>query len=290
MKKVFVFVLVSVCAFFALGISAFADVGPKDSVNVYVNGVENGREYYIALIEKRESAGYNDKYTEGQGKVWRTIYEFIRSDGYYFANGHVDSSYYKMNGRDSARWGYNPPYTFKILLYFPDNESFLVSEVMDKYAFDSYFTVNVNGDIMTVEKNGGVRGVLAEIGGLLLRIAITVLIEAGIAKGFGIFGKKSYRLIIIMNIATQILLNALIYKWGYDLGGFGEILALVIGEGLVFAVEAIVYGNALPAYTENEIKSGRAVGYAFAANLASFVVGGLLLFMTNMLFVQIVKG
>lgn len=290
MKKVFVFILVSVCAFLTLGINAFADVGPKDSVTVYVNGVDDGREYYIALIEKRENVGYNDKYIEGQDNVWRTIYEFTRSDGYYPSFSPVDSSYYKMNGRDSARWGYHPPYTFKILLYFPDNESFLVSEVMDKYAFDSYFTVNVNGDTLIVEKNGGVRGVLAQIGGLLLRIAITVLIEVGIAKMFGVFGKKSYRLIIIMNVATQLLLNALIYKWGYDLGGFGEMLALVIGEVLVFAVEAIVYGNALPAYTGNEIKSGRAAGYAFAANLASFVVGGLLLFMTNMLFGQIVKG
>lgn len=152
MKKAFAFILVSVCAFLTLGISAFADVGPKDSVTVYVNGVENGREYYIALIEKRERVGYNDRYTEGQDKVWRTIYEFSQADGYYPANSHVDSSHYKMNGRDGSRWGYHPPYTFKILLYFPDNESFLVSGVMDKYAFDSYFTVDVNGDALTVEK------------------------------------------------------------------------------------------------------------------------------------------
>lgn len=117
-----------------------------------------------------------------------------------------------------------------------------------------------------------------------------MLIEVGIAKGFGVFGKKSYRFITIMNVVTQLLLNALIYKWSYDLGGFGEILALLIGEVLVFAVEAIVYGNVLPAYTGNEIKSGRASGYVFVANLASFVGGGSLLLMTNMLFGQIVRG
>lgn len=290
MKKVFVFILVSVCAFFTLGICASADAGPKDSVTVYVNGVENGREYYIALIEKRESAGYNDKYTEGQGKVWRTIYEFIRSDGYYFANGHVDSSYYKMNGSDSARWGYNPPFTFKILLYFPDSESFLVSDVLDKYAFDSYFTVNVNEDALTVEKNGGVRGITVEIVGLLIRIALTVLIEIGVALGFGYRGKRALRLILIMNIITQILLNALIAAGDYKLGAFGAILAIIAGEIAVLIVEALVYSAKLPKITEPSTTSTKAFGYAFTANFASFLGGGVLMFVTNLIFRLILKG
>lgn len=290
MKKVFVFIFVSVCVFFAMRFTAFADTGPKASVTVYVNGVENGREYYIALIEKRENAGYNDKYIEGRDKVWRTIYEFTRSDGYYPADSPVDRSYYKMNGRDSARWGYNPPYTFKILLYFPDNESFLVSGVMDKYVFDSYFTVDVNGDTLTVEKNGGVRGITVEIVGLLIRIVLTVLIEIGVALGFGYRGKRALRLILIMNIITQILLNALIAVGDYKLGAFGAILAIVAGEIAVLIVEALVYSAKLPKIAEQRTKSGRAFGYAFIANLASFLGGGVLMFLSNLIIRLVVRS
>lgn len=286
MKKVLVFIAVSVCAFFALGIGAFADAGPKDSVTVYVNGVESGREYYIALIEKRENVGD----AEGQDKVWRTICEFIWSDGYYFANGHVDSPYYKRNGSDSARWGYNPPYTFKILLYFPDSESFLVSDVLDKYAFNSYYTVNVNENALTVEENGGARGIAVETVGLLIRIALTVLIEIGVALGFGYRGKRALRLILIMNIITQILLNALIAAGDYKLGAFGAILAIIAGEIAVLIVEALVYSAKLPKLTEPSTKSAKAFGYAFTANLASFLGGGVLMFVTNLLFRQILKG
>lgn len=157
-----------VCVSFAVGVNVFADVGPKPSVTVYVNGVEDGREYYITLIIKRETAMYNDKYIEGQDNVWKKIYELSQADGYYPANSPVDSPYFKMNGRDSAKWGYHPPQTFKILLYFPDSESFLASDVLDKYAFDSYFTVDVNGDSLTVSKHGGVKGIIVEVVGVLI--------------------------------------------------------------------------------------------------------------------------
>lgn len=57
MKKVFVFILVLVCVSFTVGVNAFADIGPKPSVTIYVNGVEDGREYYVALIENKRVTG-----------------------------------------------------------------------------------------------------------------------------------------------------------------------------------------------------------------------------------------
>lgn len=277
MRKVFAFILALVCVSFAVSISAFADIGPKDSVTVYVSGVEGGREYYIALFEKWEHPEYIDKYIEGQDNVLKKIYAFSQADGYYPTNSPVDRPYRKMNGRDSARWGYHPPQTFKILLYFPDSESFLVSEVLDKYAFDSYFTVDVNGDSLTVSKNGGAKGIIVEVCGLLIRIVLTVLIEIGVALLFGYRGKRELKLILITNIITQVLLNALIAAGDYSLGGFGAMLAYIVGEIAVFIVEAAVYSANLPRITELGARSGGAVGYAFTANLASFFGGGFVL-------------
>lgn len=286
MKKVFVFILVSVCVFFSVSVNAFADMGPKPSVTVYVNGVEDGREYYAALLENLE---YNEKYANSKDEVQKKINEFARADGYCITNSPVDKPYYKMEGRDSAEWGYQPPQTFKILLYFPDNESFLVSEVLDKYAFESYFTVDVNGNSLTVAKNGGVRGIMVEVGGLLVRIALTVLIEIGVALGYGYRAKHELKLILITNIITQVLLNALIAYGDNVFGGLGTVFAYIVGEIVVFVAEAIVYSVKLPTISEVCTNRG-AVGYALLANLASFAGGGLLLALSDMLFRVIVGG
>lgn len=282
MKKAFAIVL-SLFVFLTVGVTAFADIGPKDSVVIYINGVESGREYYIALLEEWEESPYNDKYIEDRDSVWKKIYEFSRADGFYPANSPVDDPYRKMTGDDSARWGYYPPQTFKVLLYFPDNESFLVSEVLHKYAFDSYFTVDVNGNSLTAAKGGGGKGIITEVVGLLIRVVLTVLIEIGIAFVFGYRGKRELKLILITNVITQVLLNALIAAADYSLGPLAATFAYIAGEIAVFIVEAAVYSANLPRITEQRTKGGRAVGYAFAANLASFVGGGALLLMADML-------
>lgn len=195
-----------------------------------------------------------------------------------------------MSGRDSAVWDYHPPQTFKILLYFPDSESFLLSEVLDKYAFDSYFTVDVYGNSLTVSKHGGVKCIMAEAGGLLVRIVLTVLIEIGVALLFGYRGKRELKLILITNIITQVLLNALIAVGDHDFGVFGAIFAYIAGEIVVFIAEAAVYYANLPRITEPKPGNGRAVGDAFTANLASFIGGGALLLVTDLLFRLIAKG
>lgn len=286
MKKVFVFILASVCVFFALGVNAFADMGPKPSVTVYVDGVEEGREYYIALIENPK---YDAKYFYKIDEVHKKINEFAGVDGYRISNSPVDEPYHKLSGRDSARWGYHPPQTFKILLYFPDNESFLVSEVQEKYAFAAYYYVEVNGDSLSVSKNGGTKGIAVEIGGLLVRIVLTVLLEIGVAVCFGYRKKRMLMIILITNIITQLLLNALIAYGDFVLGGPGLILAYIFGEAAVFLAEAIVFSVKLPTIPEGGTV-GHAWLYAFVANLASFFGGGFLLVWTEILFDYITKG
>lgn len=291
MKKFFAFILALVCVSFTVGVNAFADIGPKPSVTIYVNGAEDGREYYIALIKDVDIENYDyDKKLETRDNVLKRIYEFSRDNDYILIEGPVDHAYRKMTGRDSAEWGYHPPQTFKILLYFPDSENFLVSEVLDKYAFDSYFTVNVNGDSLAVSKNGGVKGIIVEVGGLLIRIALTVLIEIGVAFLFGYRGKRELKLILITNIITQVLLNVLIAVGDHGLGAFGAMFSYIAGEIVVFIVEAAVYYANLPRITESKTGNGRAVGYAFTANLASFLGGGALLFVTDLIFRQIARG
>lgn len=285
MKKAAVIIL-SLFVFIAIGVTAFADCGPKPSVTLYVNGVEDGREYYIALLEKREFKG---TFVNENDDVVKKINELAKADGYSISDHPVDSPYYKKTGSTTVRWGYMPPQTFKILLYFPDNESFLVSDVQDKYAFAAYYYVEVNGDSLSVSKNGGTKGTAVEVGGLLVRIVLTVLIEIGVAFGFGYRNKRMLRVILITNIITQLLLNALIAYGDYVLGGLGSVVAYIFGEIVVFLAEAIVFSVKLPTIPEGGTV-GRAWLYAFVANLASFFGGGFLLLMTDTLFDYITKG
>lgn len=159
MKKVFVFLL-SLAVFSMLGITAFADMGPKPSSTFYVNGVEDGREYYIALAAPVDEPNVNRTDAKQKDDVWERIKEFCSTHGYAPHTGPVDRFYQKLSGNDAASWGYNPPDTFCVLLYFPDDESFLVSEQYKKYAFNAYFSVNVNGDSVTVEIMGGAKRIL----------------------------------------------------------------------------------------------------------------------------------
>lgn len=283
MKKILAIISVLVCVFFATGAAAFADCGPKESLTVYVTGIEEGREYYITLLSSNGSRR-SEEYVAKQPPEWRAIYEFSLTDEYFLWDSPVDRSYCKMTGGGRQVWGYFPPQNFKILLYFPDDNTFLLSEKLERYAFNSYFTVNVSGGEMTVAKNGGAGGVYVEIGGLLIRIVITVLLELGVARLFGYRGNKEYKLIIIMNFCTQMFLNIMIAVGDINLGGLGAVAAYILAEIIIFTVEASVYAVVLPRLTERKTHEGRAVGYAFAANAASFFIGGILLVIGEVFF------
>lgn len=288
MKKVFAIAFVLICTFFYTGVTAFADCGPKDSLTVYVNGVEEGREYYIALLSDMGSQYNPDEYTEKQTPEWNAFYKYSLSDEYYLYD-NFGSAYYKMMGSGSHRWGYRPPERFKIMLYFPDDGSITVSNKLEKYAFNSYFTADVNGSALDVEQNGGSKGYMVEISGFLFRVIITVLLELGVAKLFGIRSKRAVKLILIVNVITQLLLNIAVAAADISRGSFGAAVALVGMEIVIFITEAAIYANTLPGLTEGKINGGRAAGYAFAANAASLVVGGILL-MVFYLFSDIVMA
>jgi len=106
-------------------------------------------------------------------------------------------------------WGYHPPARFKILLYFPEQDSFIVSNgVYERYAFDSYYKVDarsleiksgsVTGSI-TVEKNYDYKW---ELISLFARIIITISIEILIALLFGFRARKQIYIIAGVNIIT----------------------------------------------------------------------------------------
>ena len=139
-----------VCVFLALLLPmlmtpVFADTGPKPSVVVDISGVEG--QYYATLLAAETTTGpwsVSDGLYDPEGErtaIWQKFHDYSDPDGYHFLGCFAEVE-------DGAFcWGYYPPERFKLLLYFPETDSFLAcDEIMEQYAFDSYFEAELQDD------------------------------------------------------------------------------------------------------------------------------------------------
>lgn len=297
MKRKLIFLLCVLCLIAALPISVSADMGPKPSVRVRFRNM--GEELcYGTLLSSTPSTGpasvwdgnENTAYYKGstanpscplEYDIWKAFVDYRDADGYYFLQVAVS----KVSETGEIAWTYYPPQRFKILLYYPESGRFAVSGVCERYAFDTYYTVDMSGiGIGSVEydrENSTDARIDAyrsyewrqELLSLLARILITIAIEMGVAFLFGFFGKKPVLLLLGVNTATQIGLNVLLNVINYRSGQMAFVLWYILLELLVFAAEAAIYAVWLRKFDDTPRKRGFYVVYALVANAASFAAG-----------------
>lgn len=286
-----------------------ADTGPKPSVVIDFEGLE-GENYYATLLSEDSSTGPhsaldseygNDaRYQEGDEDydIYRQFVEYEDSDGFYFLQYFGSCA-----DNQQFRWGYYPPQRFKILLYFPERDCFLTNDVVyERYAFDSYFAVNVelreigeeNADMTveqaekenietTVEPTGGMtvkkntilnaKTYAQEVLALIVRALITIAVEITIAFLFAFRGKKQLRLLIVVNLVTQIALNLVLYLLYYKYVWITLLLFYPALEILVFVVEGAWYAKRLNLDAARQASRAKIWMYALVANAASFGLG-----------------
>lgn len=310
--------LITLCVVALLAVLVFvqpqtanADMGPKPSLNITFKNLSD-KLCYATILSKNISTGphsayapdkgydyknwvehdsnyYNDEdyHNEEVERIWQVFVDYQDSDGYYFLQ-----LWWKLGGEsNSLKWGYYPPYSFKLLLYYPEQDVFVTSNVYERYAFDSYYTVDMStandlllnpdstvgdshpnhdwNDFVELELENNY-DYLSEIVGLLLRIALTILIELLIALLFRIKGRKPLLTILITNAATQIALNVALNLIFYFNGALAYLLFFVLLEIAVVIVEAIVYCFLL---RKNGVPIWKAILYALVANLVTAVAG-----------------
>lgn len=266
----------------ALGIYAFADFGPKPSVVVEFEGAEN-QEYYVTLVAKENRLGspYSRITAEDQPEtddiaIWNRLVAYEDPDGMVFA-GNVQ----KLTGDGAYEWSYYPPSEFRVLIYFPDTDSFVESsEILEQYAFDSYYRADF--DEISVGGNGAVATIpvirrynlMWQITAFLLRLAVTVVIESLLAVCFGFAGKRQLWLIFGVNCATQLAMNLLMLTQG-AIGIFAfYVIQYALAELAVILVEGLVYYLALQKLADPYYAEGKhPIVYAVVGNLASFILG-----------------
>lgn len=273
-KKFFMFLL-SALLMLAVSLPAFADMGPKPSVELKLY-IYNDQNYAVTLLGNTESTGpwsapnaYQD--WMGSREVWKAFKQYDAPEGYYFL-GYFQE--YFGNTDKTFTWGYFPPQKFYVLLYNMDTgEFFLSREAAERYAFDSEWQVlfdDEDGDLR-IYRNQRDSDLLSLFAA---RILITLILE--LAWGILVFhltGTARQNLIGKVNLATQLLLNLVLHYGLFYLGPWAGFALYAGMEVLVFAVEAAVYCRWLH---WPEGRTPHPVLYALTANLLSFGVGWLL--------------
>lgn len=298
MKKPFTKIfalLICVITAVMLSVTASADMGPKPSVNVDFENL--GDELcYATLLSRRESIGpasawdgieehaqhngnENYSYVDYGYDVWKAFVDYKDSDSFYFLQ-----EAWQVNETKKFAWTYYPPDEFKILLYFPDTDTFAVSGIYKSYAFDTYYTVNMDGVNLTADYNEELStdarieafrsyNYRIEILSLIARIVITIVIEMAIALAFGYFEKKQLLLLVVVNSVTQIILNVILNVINYRLGELAFMVFYVLLELGILIGEAVLYFNLLNKLSKKSRPKCLAIIYAAVANIVSFVGG-----------------
>ncbi|MBQ4560301.1 MAG: hypothetical protein IJA54_08285 [Tyzzerella sp.] len=288
---------------FSTTITVHADMGPKPSIQITFEGMGPEKCYGTLLSESistgpstawdgtEADAKHNENelysYKDLDYETWKAFVEYTDVDGFYFLQEG-----WQVNGTKELDWVYYPPSTFKILLYYPESGTFLVSDIYEKYAFDSYYTVDMSKfqqptDKTQSESEETEKLVLIEkkieaeksydykkeIGFLLIRILATIAIELVIAVMFGFTMKKQFLLLTGVNVVTQVILNVLLNVLHYKMGPMAYKMSYIFFELIVFVIEATLYCKFLGRYGNKERSTRYYISYAFVANLISFAAG-----------------
>lgn len=266
--------LIPVCT-----VTASADCGPKPSTVVYINRTDFD-DCVITLLAREEGNGPYRAVEEGKEnpekedirrEAWQAFAAYEDPDGFYFWG----ETFIPM-----VNWSYYPPEVFKVAVYFPETDVLLVSqEIFERYAFESKFALDL--DHVDKDQSGIVSMKLekevnwpAKIGEFFLRVAVTLAIELLVAFVWGYRSKRQVKVLLMVNLVTQVILNVMLSLWYIFDGPLSAMLRLMEGEIVVLIVESVSYVRRLPE------RSGKATGanmrafcYALTANLLSCYLG-----------------
>lgn len=262
-------------------VTARADMGPKPSVQVTFENMDD-RLCYGTLLSKNASTGpasvwdgveeHISPWGDQNLETWQAFVDYHDEDGFFFLQW-----FWRCDETKELRWGYYPPETFKVLLYYPETGEFLVSEICERYAFDSAFTVDVSGlQTGQVTARRSSHDDTRQVAGFLMRLILTVLIELGVAWLFGFRRKELLLVIIAANVVTQAAYNLAVHGAYNAAGPWAAVFWVFALEPVIFAVEAVAYCLLFNRFGEDQIRRRRIVLYALAANVCSFAAGFLL--------------
>lgn len=283
--RLFKTVIMSCMLLIVFSTTAYADMGPKDELIVYVKNAPK-EVYYLDLLTKNSSS-YNNFHEEG-GKealdknMLELLYSY-KSEGWMPAltEGTGVPLWGSLTGKADGehmvhQFGYvGLPDTYRIIIV-TQSGNVTVSDVFTRKALQS----SISFDYATG------KAVVPSIIILHLKqfgwtFSITLLIEGFILLLFGFKLRDNWKIFLLTNFITQILLTATVGVMLIKSGTTSAHLVQFPVEIAILIIEVFVYKRFLVGNSNS-----RKVNYGIVANLISWIGAFLLI---NYLFEFLVK-
>lgn len=221
--------------------AAFADMGPKPSVRIGIEGLDPDEPCWGTLLSEEASTGPSRAYDgenarvgEAGEDVWRAFVDYEDPDGYYFLQ-----ELWPCSEDGQLWWTYYPPEEFKLLLYFPETGEFVSSGKCSAYAFTSWFDARLSDGELVLSKSYDYSGAIVNFA---VRCALTVALEC--AAAYFLFRLRTpgrLKAVAAVNVITQLALNLVVNIIAYLAGSFMIAFRFFLLECLVFAAEGALY-------------------------------------------------
>ncbi|MCI9547710.1 MAG: hypothetical protein HFF20_00575 [Oscillospiraceae bacterium] len=250
--------------------TAYADIGPKPEVTITVVNAPEGV-LYLDLLAQGEPM--DQPYSNSNGECDPALLDNLRSlegDGWvlaYTTGTKGPPVFGDVRPREDGTWRFSYvglPETFRVAAATADEAK--AAEV--SYTRD--FVDNIVYDWQANTVREATPPPLRFLVRLAATLIPTLLIEGALFWLFGFRDRRGWLVFLAVNTATQVGLHlavgSILPQAGWHFLNYT--LTILIPELIVWVAEAAAY-----AFLLREHSRGRRVGYAFAANFASFVLG-----------------
>lgn len=155
------------------------------------------------------------------------------------------------------------PDRFKIILVTVDNNIIVSENAVERKAFHS--TAYFDCSTRKLSQNPIA---LAYIIQFIVTCIATLIIEGLVLILFGFDIKQNWKPFLLINVYTQIMLTAIVFKAMYTSGVIMALITYVPFELVIIAVEATLFVKHLTQHSKQ-----RRIAFAITANIISFVSG-----------------
>ena len=245
-----------------------ADMGAKpETVITVINAPEE--DYYIALLAKYSVLNHfspDETLSDAENEAIKTIEEYEDTDGYSLFSNFTE--YYRHSNDDNVYRFFGQagvlPGTYKIMIVTLSGEVKVSPEITQK-AFWAKMTYDYSSNTIAEDYNGVYTRCIPWV---LIFFFITLFNEGLILLAFNLFRKKNILHFLIVNVITQIILNAINIVW-YLSGADGiYFYAWIAAEVVITVIEALWYSKKL-IRKDGTVSLRRNVIYAITANVVS---------------------
>lgn len=248
-KNKLYYVVLPVLFLFIIGLfptTAYADIGPKPSLEIIVKGMDNDNYWLDLLVTDEGEYSWLDISDEEREMV-KKLAEYRDEEGFHPALlvGTKVPLSGKLKGEKQPDNTYihnfsyvGTPEKFKIAILTEDNR-LIISDLIHRKNFNSTVEYDLTGEVLQgdIILSAGKAKEIIPFGkmflGFITRLVLTLLIEIGIALLFGFTLRNSWKILVGTNTFTQIILNIVVLWMNLAHGMLAALMIFVLMEILI---------------------------------------------------------